>query len=147
MNVDQIIESLALPPEVRVDTEAKFATQLESNEAVKVYAKLPGWFKVPTPLGTYNLDWAVLVVIDGTERLYFVVETKSGLFLDDLRERESAKITCGAAHFKALERGDNPIRINNYSKLVKASHLKPVPLNHLIQHRGMKPVMNWLSFF
>ena len=92
------------------DTEANFATQLENNEAVKVYAKLPGWFKVPTPLGTYNPDWAVLVEMDGTERLYFVVETKSSLFIDDLRERENAKITCGQAHFKALESGDNPAR-------------------------------------
>jgi type III restriction enzyme len=41
--------------------ERDFAESLEKNEAVKVYAKLPGWFKVPTPLGTYNPDWAVLV--------------------------------------------------------------------------------------
>ena len=102
------------------DTEANFAAQLESNEAVKVYAKLPGWFKVPTPLGTYNPDWAVLVVMDGTERLYFVVETKSSLFTDDIRDRESAKITCGKAHFKALERGDNP------AKFVKAASLEDV---------------------
>ncbi len=33
------------------DTEARFADELEKNIAVKVYAKLPGWFKVPTPLG------------------------------------------------------------------------------------------------
>jgi type III restriction enzyme len=86
--------------------ERTFAEQLEKNEAVKVYAKLPGWFKVPTPLGTYNPDWAVLVEKDGAERLYFVVETKSSLFLDDLRDRESAKIECGKAHFKALAVGD-----------------------------------------
>ncbi len=65
--------------------ERTFAEELEKNEAVKVYAKLPGWFKVPTPLGTYNPDWAVLVEKDGDERLYFVVETKSSLFTDDLR--------------------------------------------------------------
>jgi type III restriction enzyme len=88
--------------------EHTFAEQLEKNEAVKVYAKLPGWFKVPTPLGTYNPDWAVLVEKDGTERLYFVVETKSSLFTDDLRDKESAKIECGKAHFKALAVGDNP---------------------------------------
>ncbi|HET6145563.1 MAG TPA: DEAD/DEAH box helicase family protein [Candidatus Acidoferrales bacterium] len=88
--------------------EKTFAEQLEKNEAVKVYAKLPGWFKVPTPLGTYNPDWAVLVEKDGTERLYFVVETKSSLFTDDLRNKESAKIECGKAHFKALAVGENP---------------------------------------
>ena len=74
------------------------------------YAKLPGWFKVLTPLGTYNPDWAVLVDNDGEERLYFVVETKSTLFTDDLRDKEGAKIKCGAAHFKALAVGDNPAR-------------------------------------
>ena len=88
--------------------ERRFAEQLERNEAVKVYAKLPGWFKVPTPLGTYNPDWAVLVEKDGTECLYFVVETKSSLFTDDLRAREGAKIECGKAHFKALAVGERP---------------------------------------
>jgi type III restriction enzyme len=90
--------------------ELTFAEQLEKNEAVKVYAKLPGWFKVPTPLGTYNPDWAVLVEKDGAERLYFVVETKSSLFTDDLRDKESAKIKCGEAHFKALQVGEAPAR-------------------------------------
>ena len=90
------------------DTERTFAEQLEKNEAIKVYAKLPGWFRVPTPLGPYNPDWAVLVEKDGAERLYFVVETKSSLFTDDLRDKESAKIECGKAHFKALAIGDNP---------------------------------------
>ena len=68
--------------------ERTFAEQLEKNEAVKIYAKLPGWFKVPTPLGTYNPDWAVLVQADGQERLYLVVETKGSLFADDLRDNE-----------------------------------------------------------
>ena len=88
--------------------ERTFAEQLEKNEAVKVYAKLPAWFKVPTPLGTYNPDWAVLVLKGGEERLYFVVETKSSLFDFDLRDRESGKIECGKAHFKALAVGENP---------------------------------------
>lgn len=92
------------------DTEHTFAEQLEINEAIKVYAKLPGWFKVPTPLGTYNPDWAVLIEKDGVERLYFVVETKESLFTDDLRDRESGKIKCGEAHFKSLAVGDNPAR-------------------------------------
>jgi type III restriction enzyme len=90
------------------DTERTFADDLEKNEAVKVYAKLPGWFRVPTPLGDYNPDWAVLVEKDGTERLYFVVETKDSLFVDDLRDKESAKIECGKAHFKSLAVGENP---------------------------------------
>jgi type III restriction enzyme len=92
------------------DVERTFAEQLEKNEAVKVYAKLPGWFKVPTPLGTYNPDWAVLVERDGAERLYFVVETKGGLFTDDLRRTEDAKIKCGKAHFNALKVSETPAK-------------------------------------
>ena len=92
------------------DTEAAFADQLEKNSAVKVYTKLPGWFTVPTPLGGYNPDWAVLIEKDGVERLYFVVETKGGLFADALRDKEKAKVQCGQAHFKALAAGENPAR-------------------------------------
>jgi type III restriction enzyme len=90
--------------------EANFATDLEHNDAVKVYAKLPGWFTVPTPLGSYNPDWAVVVDVEGEERLYFVVETKASLFTDDLRDTESAKIECGKAHFSALADGESPAR-------------------------------------
>ena len=90
------------------DVERDFADQLEKNDAIKVYAKLPGWFKVPTPLGTYNPDWAVLVTTPDGDRLYFVVETKSSLFANDLRNAESAKIECGRAHFKALAVGEKP---------------------------------------
>ena len=90
------------------DTERTFAEDLEKNEAIKVYAKLPAWFKIPTPLGPYNPDWAVLVDKPEGERLYLVVETKSNLFTDDLRDKESAKISCGEAHFQALAVGANP---------------------------------------
>ncbi len=91
--------------------ERSFAEDLERNEAVKVYAKLPGWFKIPTPLGSYNPDWAVLVEKDDAERLYFVVETKGSLFAGDLRGKEDAKIRCGKAHFAALAVGrEEPAR-------------------------------------
>jgi type III restriction enzyme len=84
--------------------ERAFAEGLENNTAIKVYAKLPGWFVVPTPLGNYNPDWAVLVHHDGADRLYFVVETKSSalLFDDARRGSENAKIQCGKRHFAAV---------------------------------------------
>ncbi len=91
-------------------TERDFADALEKNNGVVLYAKLPSWFKVPTPLGPYNPDWAILFDQDGTQRLYFVVETKSSLFTDDLRSKEDAKIKCGEAHFAALGGGENPAR-------------------------------------
>lgn len=56
-----------------------------------VFTLLPGWFKVPTPLGPYNPDWAILLDQDGAQRLYFVVETKSSLFTDDLRIKKAPR--------------------------------------------------------
>ena len=105
--------------------ERPFAEQLEKNESVKVYAKLPAWFKVPTPLGTYNPDWAVLVEISGEERLYFVVETKSSLFGDGVRNSEKAKMECGEAHFRALATGHNParyVKATNVDDLMGQAH-------------------------
>ncbi len=90
------------------DVESRFADNLEKATDVKLYAKLPGWFKVPTPLGSYNPDWAVLIGSDTGERLYFVVETKGSLYNNDLRPTETAKIECGKKHFKALTVGESP---------------------------------------
>ena len=90
--------------------EAGFADQLEKNDAVRVYAKLPGWFRVPTPLGSYNPDWALLIKQDECERLYFVVETKGSLLGSDLRGAEKDRIRCGEAHFSALMVGEAPAR-------------------------------------
>ncbi len=92
------------------ETERRFADQMEKNEAVKVYAKLPGWFSISTPLGSYHPDWAILVDSDAIERLYWVIETKGSTSLEDLRFTEAAKIECGRAHFKALEIREDPAR-------------------------------------
>ncbi len=58
------------------DIEKAFAKKFNSSENVKLFTKLPSWFKIGTPLGGYNPDWAVLVQKDDKERLYFVVESK-----------------------------------------------------------------------
>lgn len=87
------------------DTERSFAEGLENNDNVVVYTKLPDWFKIPTPLGNYNPDWAVLVRPDlskNEEKLYFIVETKGSVFEEDRRETENLKIKCGRKHFKAI---------------------------------------------
>lgn len=90
--------------------ESSFADQLENHNDIRVYAKLPGWFTVPTPLGSYNPDWAVLVEPDEGQRLYFVVETKGSQFGSDLRINENDKIDCGKAHFSALEVDETPAK-------------------------------------
>ena len=85
--------------------EESFATSFESNKNIKLYAKLPNWFKIATPLGTYNPDWVVLIEVDGKDKLYFVLETKADTTFDALRLKESAKIECGRKHFAALGEG------------------------------------------
>lgn len=92
------------------DNEARFTKQLEGNAAVKVYAKLPRWFQVSTPLGPYNPDWAVLIEKDNSQLLYFVAETKGTSHLNDLRTTERAKVECGKAHFATLGTGENPVQ-------------------------------------
>ena len=82
--------------------EESFATSFENNNSVKLYAKLPGWFTIATPLGAYNPDWVVLIEVNGKNKLYFVLETKADTMFDALRPTESAKIKCGRKHFKAL---------------------------------------------
>ena len=85
------------------DIEREFAEKLDASEDVKVFAKLPDWFKIPTPLGNYNPDWAILVEKDGQNRLYFVVETKGTDLFGELPPPQQAKIKCGRAHFAALQ--------------------------------------------
>jgi len=82
--------------------EESFATSFENNKNIKLYAKLPNWFTIATPLGTYNPDWVVLIEVDGKDKLYFVLETKADTMFDALRPTESAKIECGRKHFEAL---------------------------------------------
>ena len=108
------------------DIECKFAEALEINESIKLYVKLPSWFKIPTPLGSYNPDWALVVDHEGEDKLYFVVETKGSLIALDLRTGESDKIDCGAKHFDALAIGESP------AKFVKAKTLDDVlPVRNL----------------
>lgn len=82
--------------------EERFAEKFENNNQVKLYAKLPDWFKISTPLGSYNPDWAVLIDRDGTDKLYFVLETKANIMMEALKPTEYAKIRCGHKHFEAL---------------------------------------------
>lgn len=99
--------------------EESFAQSFENNSSIKMYAKLPPWFKISTPLGTYNPDWAVLIEKDGTQKLYFVLETKANTMTEALRPTESAKIACGYKHFEAL--GNDVVfeEIDMFSKFIE----------------------------
>ena len=80
--------------------ERKFAHDCEVDTSVKFFFKLPRGFKIPTPIGNYIPDWAV--IFEGDSRIYFVAETKSTLDKDSLRNIETMKIHCGTQHFASL---------------------------------------------
>ncbi|MGA1865722.1 MAG: DEAD/DEAH box helicase family protein [bacterium] len=80
--------------------EREIAERLDSNENVRFFCKLPRWFVVPTPLGSYNPDWAI--VAENDEKLYLLRETKSTHDRDKRRDIENRKIECGQAHFETL---------------------------------------------
>ena len=87
--------------------EKPFAVQLDQAEEVKVFAKLPASFKIDTPLGAYNPDWAYVREVEGEKRVYFVAETKGGGNNDiHVRDAERNKIICARKHFGALGYGD-----------------------------------------
>lgn len=83
------------------DEERKFANELVNEDKIKYFLKLPHWFKIPTPFGNYNPDWAILAEKDGSQRLYFIAETKSTLNQTDLRDHENDKINAGKQVYKA----------------------------------------------
>lgn len=112
---EQVVQSwadLIVPAEhalydgVIVDSqiERDFVEALERREDVRLYVKLPDWFKVPTPIGSYNPDWAIVLDNpDDPERplLYFVTETKGRTDTTKLRfGHEQQKIHCGRRHFE-----------------------------------------------
>ncbi|WP_222597093.1 hypothetical protein [Chitinophaga pinensis] len=79
--------------------ESQFAQDCETSENIEFYFKLPNWFKIPTPIGNYNPDWAV--VFKDEKKIYFVAETKSEG--QELLKSEKQKIKCGKEHFAVLD--------------------------------------------
>lgn len=86
------------------EIERQFARGLEAREDVDLFIKLPGWFKIDTPVGGYNPDWAIVRTNEENEKsVYLVRETKGTTNLDELfRESEVWKVVFGGEHFKAI---------------------------------------------
>lgn len=103
--------------------EEEFIQGLENKGEVKLYLKLPGWFKVPTPVGDYNPDWAIVMEERdahgqpaGKPLLYLVRETKGENLRTNSRVNELRKIKCGERHFEGALGVD-------YKVVTKASEL------------------------
>ncbi len=89
--------------------EKNFIAELENNEEVIVYAKLPNGFKIPTPVGDYNPDWAITFKEGSVKHIYFVAETKGTTSNMEIRGVEEAKIKCARRFFNTINPGDPSI--------------------------------------
>ena len=83
-------------------TEKKLLADLEASSEVIVYAKLPSGFLIPTPVGGYNPDWAIVFTNGDIKHIYFIAETKGSLDSLDLRQKEESKVECAKKFFKQL---------------------------------------------
>ena len=108
--------------------EKKFAEDMAKRRDVKLFLKLPKWFQVPTPVGDYNPDWAILFADDnGGEKLVLVAETKGSVDddgnvrWDQMRPEESAKIHCAAAHFGSRQLKKKGALDNTDYKVLKSA--------------------------
>ncbi|MDP2186156.1 MAG: DEAD/DEAH box helicase family protein [Xanthomonadales bacterium] len=84
--------------------ERKFVEELDTNNDVVVYAKLPRGFLIPTPVGDYNPDWAITFKEGTIKHIYFVAETKGSMSSMELREIEKIKIKCARKFFDEMNR-------------------------------------------
>jgi type III restriction enzyme len=82
------------------EVEREFAKHLDQREDIRLFVKLPDWFRVDTPVGTYNPDWAIVKHEDQT--VYLVRETKGTKDFLKLRTTEADKVRCGQRHFDTL---------------------------------------------
>lgn len=86
---------------VQSKEEENFAKALAQEERIRYFLKLPNWFKIPTPFGNYNPDWAILAESDGESRLYFVVDTKTTREMGELSAKEQDRIRAGRQSYAA----------------------------------------------
>ena len=101
-------------------TEKAFAQELDTNNDVAVYVKLPNGFYISTPVGKYNPDWAIAFYEGSVKHIYFVAETKGSMSSLQFREIEKAKIHCAKEHFKAISNGNVVYDVvNGYDELMK----------------------------
>ena len=82
------------------DIEKKFIKDSDFSD-FKIFTKLPKKFKIKTPLGTYNPDFAVIKFDDSEGS--FIVETKGSDKKRDSRTREDWQIEYAKKHFKLID--------------------------------------------
>ena len=121
IGIDALPSTKSLYDLVVVDSqgvEKRFAEELEQQEMVEVYTKLPRGFYISTPMGRYNPDWAIAFREGSVKHIYFVAETKGSEDVTQLREVEQKKIECARRHFASIS--DSTVKfdvVSSYSSL------------------------------
>lgn len=99
--------------------ERAFAENLDTSAEVTVYAKLPRGFSIPTPVGDYNPDWAIVFKDGQVKHIYFIAETKGSMSSLELREIEKARIQCAKKFFAKISSDQVKYdMVNNYEQLM-----------------------------
>ena len=86
--------------------ERKFAEDMDLDDKVVVYTKLPRGFQIPTPVGNYAPDWAIAFQKGTVKHIYFIAETKGTMDSMELRPIEQAKIKCAKKLFNDISGKD-----------------------------------------
>ena len=87
--------------------EEDFAKEMDiPDNEVYIYAKLPRGFQIPTPMGNYAPDWAIVFHQDKVKHIFFVAETKGTLDSEELRGIEDGKISCAKKLFSSIRTRD-----------------------------------------
>jgi type III restriction enzyme len=100
--------------------ETTFVKELDTSAEVVVYAKLPRGFSIPTPVGSYNPDWAISFKEDKVKHVYFIAETKGTMSSLQLKEIENTKIKCAKKFFSKITTDQVQYDVvNSYAKLMQ----------------------------
>jgi type III restriction enzyme len=101
---DELARTLSDHIPIDSNVEFSFARKLDMDPNVEVFVKLPGEYKIPTPFGNYNPDWAYVYNLNGEKKLHLVRETKHTLDQQELqRETEKAKVACARVHYSSID--------------------------------------------
>ena len=100
--------------------EREFVRELDTSAEVVVYAKLPKGFSIPTPVGSYNPDWAISFKEGTVKHVYFIAETKGTMSSLQLKEIENVKIKCAKKFFNKITSDQVKYDVvNSYEKLMQ----------------------------
>ena len=100
--------------------ERKFVGDLDASAEVVVYAKLPKSFHIPTPVGNYSPDWAIVFHEGKVKHVYFVAETKGSMSTMELRTIEISKVECARKFFAKITSAQVKYDvIDSYGKLME----------------------------